>query len=341
VSDVLLEVEGLSVAFGREDTIVSAVRNASLTLHRGEVLGVAGESGSGKSTLAFALTQLLKGDGRVTAGTAHWHGDTAGPVDLLTADPAALRRIRWAGISIVFQSAMNALNPVLTVGRQLDVVLRAHRPDWNKAKRAERSKELLQMVGIPPERVKAFPHELSGGMRQRTMIAIALALNPQLVILDEPTTALDVVMQRQVLSEIDRLRREFGFAVIFITHDLSLLIEAADNILVMYAGGIVETASAADLYHHPMHPYSQGLLRSFPKVQGDRVELTGIPGNPPDAREVPAGCPFHPRCYAAMDRCRSEPPRLVQRRDETGAERRVACLLYEELQLEGAASHDG
>jgi oligopeptide/dipeptide ABC transporter ATP-binding protein len=329
--EALLAVEGLDVSYGPYGAEVHAVRGATFTLHKGEVLGVAGESGSGKSTLAFAITRLLRGSGRVTGGRIIWSGQGNKDVDLVTADEEVLRRIRWAGISIVFQSAMNALNPILPIGKQLDDVIRAHDLSSSRRERLERSRELLAMVGIPPERISAFPHELSGGMRQRAMIAVALALSPELVILDEPTTALDVVMQRQVLGEINRLRKELGFAIIFITHDLSLLIEVADQILVMYAGEVVERARSMDLYKTPLHPYSTGLLRSFPKLQGERVDLTGIPGSPPDPRQLPTGCPFHPRCPRAMAECVETHPALVRRlAAEVPQGREVACLLYDE-----------
>lgn len=335
---VLLEARGLEVAFGGEETEVVAVRGTDLVVRRGQIVGLAGESGSGKSTVALAVTRLLRG-GRVMAGSALWYGNPAEPIDLITADDQSLRGVRWAGISMVFQSAMNVLNPVITVGSQIDDVLSAHQPQSSKAERQARARELLQMVGIPSDRVRAFPHELSGGMRQRVMIALALALQPQLVILDEPTTALDVVMQRQILSQVQRLQAEQGFAVVFITHDLSLLIEAADDIMVMYAGRVVEEAGADDLYRRPWHPYSQGLLRSFPRVQGKRQELAGIGGSPPTPTDLPSGCPFHPRCPRAMDRCKEKEPALVLRSDAQGAKRKVACILYQEAEAPVGAGH--
>lgn len=326
---VLLEVRDLEVSYGHGEDTLRAVRGASFTLRRGEVVGVAGESGCGKSTLAFAIARLLRGNGHVSNGEILWFGRSRDPIDLAAADEESLRRVRWTGVSIVMQSAMNAMNPVLSLRSQISDVIKAHEPAVRRRDRDRRVGELLEMVGIPASRAGAFPHELSGGMRQRAVIALALALSPQLVILDEPTTALDVVMQRQVLNELKRLQAELGFAILFITHDLSLLVEIADRILVMYAGAVVERADALELYRAPFHPYSRGLLTSFPKVTGARTELTGIPGTPPDLRGLPDGCPFHPRCASAMDECKRETPSLVPRLDSAvPASRDVACLLY-------------
>jgi peptide/nickel transport system ATP-binding protein len=221
------------------------------------------------------------------------------------------------------QSAMNALNPVLSIGSQLTDVLRAHVPDMSKAGRRARAAELLTMVGITADRLGSYPHELSGGMRQRVMIAMALALEPEIVIMDEPTTALDVVTQREILQELTELRERLGFAVLFITHDLSLLIEIADSIAVMYAGRLVERAAAAALFRAPRHPYSLGLLSSFPSLHGPRRQMAGIPGSPPDLRQLPAGCAFSPRCSYVMDRCRTDLPPLLQLTEGSG--RQAAC----------------
>jgi peptide/nickel transport system ATP-binding protein len=307
----LLEVNGLCVDYGVGPDAVHAVIGADLVLHRGEVLGLAGESGSGKSTLAYAVTRLLRAPGMITGGTVSYHPEPGRAVDLLAADEAGLRVLRWSEISVVMQSAMNALNPVLSMGSQLTDVLRAHRPDMRKAERRARAAELLAMVGITADRLGSYPHELSGGMRQRVMIAMALALEPQIVIMDEPTTALDVVTQREIIEELMALRERLGFAVLFITHDLSLLVEIADSIAVMYAGRLVERAGATALLNSPRHPYSLGLLSSFPSLHGPKQRLTGIPGSPPDLRQLPAGCVFHPRCPYAMDRCLTEAPPLL------------------------------
>jgi len=263
------------------------------------------------------------------------------PLDLLQLSQAQLRDIRWNDLAIVFQSAMNALNPVLTVGAQIMDVLRRHRPDMGSDARKRRAIELLQLVGIAPDRLRSYPHELSGGMRQRAIIAIALALSPEILIMDEPTTALDVVVQREILNEIIRLREKLDFSVIFITHDLSLLLELADNVAIMYAGRIVEKASRRDLYLHPRHPYSYGLLNSFPALHGPRRKMSGIPGSPPDLRAVPPGCAFHPRCPFAFDACRTVLPALQPVADQSAVDgdqsaptvarsgQLVACHLYD------------
>jgi peptide/nickel transport system ATP-binding protein len=226
-----------------------------------------------------------------------------------------LRQFRWTKVAMVFQSAMNALNPVTSIGKQFSDIFAAHRPDMSSASRARRARELLEMVGIDPQRAHGFPHELSGGMRQRVGIAMALALEPELVIMDEPTTALDVVVQREILDEIERLRDELEFSAVFITHDLSLLLEFSDRLAVMYAGQIVEYAPTARIGGPtggtPAHPYTQGLLGSFPDMRGERRELHGIPGSPPDLRLDAAGCPFAPRCRFAFEPCHTTPPPLL------------------------------
>ncbi len=323
----LLEVAGLCADYGAGPDAVHAVIDADLVLHHREVLGLAGESGSGKSTLAYAITRLLRAPGMITGGSVVYHPSPGSTVDLLAADEGALRALRWSQISVVLQSAMNALNPVLSIRSQLTDVLQAHRPGLSSAERRARTAELLAMVGINADRLGSYPHQLSGGMRQRVMIAMALALEPQVVIMDEPTTALDVVTQREILEELMALRERLGFAVLFITHDLSLLIEIADSIAVMYAGRVVERADAAALFRAPRHPYSLGLLRSFPALRGPRRPMTGIPGSPPDLRRRPAGCVFHPRCPYVMDRCRTDVPPLLHL--NSGRGRVAACWLQD------------
>ena len=310
--DPLIEVTGLCVDYGLGEGAVHAVLDADLTLRRGEVLGLAGESGSGKSTLAYAITRLLRSPGVITGGQVLFHQHELPTVSLLAAGEQELRGLRWNQIAVVLQSAMNALNPVLRIEAQLTDVLLAHRPDMSKSARHARAAELLELVDIPADRLGSYPHELSGGMRQRVMIAIALALDPQVVIMDEPTTALDVVTQREILEELMRLRDSLGFAVLFITHDLSLLVEIADSIAVMYAGRLVEQAGAREIFRAPRHPYSLGLLNSFPALHGPRRFMEGIPGSPPDLRHPPAGCPFHPRCGYVFDKCRTENPPLLR-----------------------------
>jgi oligopeptide/dipeptide ABC transporter ATP-binding protein len=321
--DVVLEARDLRVDYGTGDGALRAVDGVSVTLRRGEVLGIAGESGSGKSTLAYAMNRLLQPPGVITSGEVTYYPRSGAPVDVLALSPEDLRRYRWDQVAMVFQSAMNALNPVLPLRVQITDTITAHRAGVDRAERAERTGRLLRLVGIPPDRSRAYPHELSGGMRQRAMIAIALALEPEIIIMDEPTTALDVVMQRQILAELMGLRERFGFSVVFITHDLSLLLELADTISVMYAGKIVETTAAATLHARPRHPYSRGLLTSAPNLHGPKRNLTGIPGTPPDLRQLPPGCPFHPRCQHAQALCRERAPVLGGTRADpvsTGAE---------------------
>jgi peptide/nickel transport system ATP-binding protein len=285
-TDTLLELRGLQVDYGR----ARAVAGVDLEIRQGEIVGLAGESGCGKTTIAGAVLRILRPPGRVTGGSILFRGE-----DILGLSDAELRRFRWRNVSIVFQGAMNSLNPLMRVGDQFVDTLRAHER-IDKKRALVRAGELLDLVGIDPRRLRAYPHELSGGMRQRVIIAIALSLTPELIVMDEPTTALDVVVQREILQQVDALKREFGFAVLFITHDVSLLLEFADRVSIMYAGEIVETTSAARLATRPLHPYTQGLLASFPPLTGPLTKLTGIPGAPPDLRDPPAGCRFHPRC---------------------------------------------
>jgi len=333
----VLELKNLRVEYRGGATPVRAVNDVSLTLHRGEILGIAGESGSGKSTLARAVTRLLRPPAEIVSGEMTYTARDGRRIDISRLSDRELRQFRWEEISIVFQSAMNALNPVLTLGTQIDDVLRAHRPDMRRVERAARVRELLEMVGISPDRAGAYPHELSGGMRQRAMIAMGLALDPEIVVMDEPTTALDVVIQRQVIETIAGLKDTLGFSVIFITHDLSLLIELCDTIAIMYAGRIVELAAADQLYQRPLHPYSQGLLGSFPTLTGPRRTLSGVPGYPPDMRRLPAGCSFQPRCPRAFAACADQSPPLIRLETPDPASpdpASVACLLFD------AAHHD-
>lgn len=340
----LLDVKNLSVDYLAANGTVHAVSDVSFTLNRGEILGLAGESGCGKSTLAYAVARLLRPPAIIAGGsviyypqplsseTTHKRGrknlHAGGPLDVLKLSSSQLLNFRWNELSIVFQSAMNALNPVMSIGTQIMDVFKRHRPEMGPNSRRQRAAELLQLVGISPDRLSSYPHELSGGMRQRAVIAIALALRPEVIIMDEPTTALDVVVQREILELISGLCKEFHTALIFITHDLSLLIELADNIAIMYAGKMIEKASSQDIYQHPRHPYSYGLLNSFPTLRGPRHKMAGIPGSPPDLRSVPPGCAFHPRCPLAFGACSSVIPLLRPVPGEE-SDQIAACHLYD------------
>jgi peptide/nickel transport system ATP-binding protein len=325
--DVLVRLEQLVVEYASRDRVVRAVDGVDLDVHRGEIVGLAGESGCGKSTVANALMQILRPPARIAGGRILFQGE-----DLTQRKPEQLRRFRWQHVSMVFQSAMNALNPVMRVGDQFVDAMQAHER-ISKRDALVRAGELLELVGIDRRRLRAYPHELSGGMRQRVIIGIALALQPELVIMDEPTTALDVVVQREILQQVQDLQRELGFAVLFITHDLSLLLEIAHRIAIMYAGEIVESAPADVLHKSARHPYTKGLMSSFPPLTGPLERMTGIPGAPPDLSAPPSGCRFHTRC----PHCRSENERLYLRQTNERPVLKpvepghiVACHLVEE-----------
>jgi peptide/nickel transport system ATP-binding protein len=315
----LLEVDHLTVDYPTTGSAVRAVDDVSFSIQPGEIIGLAGESGCGKSTTAHAILGILKPPATISGGRVLFEGK-----DLLGMSPAELRTFRWRHISLVFQSAMNALNPVMSIGDQFVDMIQAH-DHVSKREALDHAADMLQMVGIERSRIKSFPHELSGGMRQRVVIAMAMALRPELIIMDEPTTALDVVVQREILQEIQDLQDYLGFAVLFITHDLSLLVEFSHRIGIMYAGKLVEFAPAAQLFAAPQHPYTVGLMNSFPALTGPRTIIAGIPGSPPDLSDPPSGCRFHPRCPRAMSRCSAIEPRLRF----TAPDRLVACHLYE------------
>jgi peptide/nickel transport system ATP-binding protein len=327
-SGALLELEDLVVEYVVGKRRVRAVDGVSLTVAPGEIVGLAGESGCGKSTLAQAVMRILRPPGQVTSGRILFKGE-----DIVPLRGDELRRFRWRNVSLVFQSAMNSLNPVMRVGDQFVDMFQAHER-VRKAEALARAGQLLELVGIEPRRLRAYPHELSGGMRQRVIIAMALALNPDLLLLDEPTTALDVVVQREILEQIEALKREFDFAVLFITHDLSLLVEFADRIAIMYAGEIVEEAPSGRLFSDPRHPYTVGLMQSFPPLVGPIERLAGIPGSPPDLANPPSGCRFHPRCphCTGMDAAlfaRQTSERPLPRKVAPG--HFVSCHLVEEV----------
>lgn len=265
----VLSIRDLSVVYD-VDPPVTAVKNVSLELQRGEILGLAGESGCGKTTLAYGVQRLLKAPAVITGGSVVFHDESGVDIDVNVLDVETMRRFRWEKISMVFQGAMNALNPVATVGSQLEDVYEIHRPSMGRKERRSSAAELLEIVKVGEQRARSYPHELSGGMRQRVMIAMALALRPQLMVLDEPTTALDVLVQREILRQISQLREEFGFSVIFITHDLPLLLEISDRIAIMREGEIVELESARRIWTDPRDAYTKTLLESFPRLTGEK-----------------------------------------------------------------------
>lgn len=272
MSEALLTVRDFSIVY-EVDPPVEAVKNVTLELQRGEILGLAGESGCGKTTLAYGVQRLLRAPAVITGGSVTFHDASGADIDVNSLGAEQMRRFRWDKVSMVFQGAMNALNPVTTIGAQLDDVFQVHRPDLTRQERRSACEELLEIVAVGRDRIRSYPHELSGGMRQRVMIAMALALRPQLMVMDEPTTALDVLVQREILRKISQLRQEFGFSVIFITHDLPLLLEISDRIAVMREGEIVELAAARELWEHPQHEYTKTLLASFPRLTGQKGVL--------------------------------------------------------------------
>jgi peptide/nickel transport system ATP-binding protein len=319
VAEPLLEVSDLSVAYLTGAADVHAVDRVSFTVAAREFVGIVGESGCGKSTLLFAVAQLLSPPGEVIGGKVVFHGR-----DMVGLSGGELRHMRWRDYSIVMQSAMNALNPMKSIAAQFKDSLEAH-GTLSREEIGQRSTEVMNLVGIDPVHLGSYPHQLSGGMRQRAMIAMALLFTPQLVIMDEPTSALDVVAQQSLMTKIRELQRELGFAVIFVTHDMSVVSRYSDRVIVMYAGQIAEAARTEAIFERALHPYSQGLMNAFPSVRGPRRELAGIPGAPPDLARPPSGCRFHPRCPEVMPACSRREPDLYQLGDA-----QVRCLLYEE-----------
>ncbi|RLE54038.1 MAG: ABC transporter ATP-binding protein [Candidatus Methanomethylicota archaeon] len=302
----LLKVDGLKTYYFTLRGPVKAVDNVSFEVESGEALGLAGESGCGKTTAALSIIRLVPPPGKIVDGKLLFNG-----VNLLELSKDDMRKIRWKEIAIIFQGAMNALNPVMRVGDQIAEAILVHEPDIDKKEAFERAGKLLQLVGIDPSRAKDYPHEFSGGMRQRAMIAMALACNPKLLIADEPATALDVIVQAQVLDLLKDLREKLGLSMILITHDLSIIAETCDRVAIMYAGKIVEYADVRTIFKHPLHPYTKGLIDAFPNIKGPRKPITSIPGSPPNLLNPPPGCRFHPRCKYAKDICKKEEPPLL------------------------------
>jgi len=306
----LLEVENLTVSFQTGDGVVRAVRGVSFSVEPGQTLGIVGESGSGKTVLTQTLLGLTPG--AVITGKALFEG-----TDLLQLSQGQMREVRGARISVIFQDPLTSLHPLYRVGWQISEMIRAHDKNVTKKQAAERAVELLGRVGIPhpAQRVNDYPHQFSGGMRQRAMIAMALSLSPQLIIADEPTTALDATVQAQILDLLLKLQRESDTALIMITHDLGVVADIADNVMVMYAGRAAEKGSKRDIFYHQHHPYTKGLLESIPNSSAAGDRLRPIPGMPPSLINLPSGCKFHPRCTYVMDRCLTEEPELHQIRD--------------------------
>ncbi|MFI6844661.1 ABC transporter ATP-binding protein [Kitasatospora sp. NBC_00085] len=330
VGTPLLEVRDLHVEFHTRDGVAKAVNGVNYSVAAGETLAVLGESGSGKSVTAQTIMGILDmPPGKISQGQILFRGQ-----DMLAMKEEERRLIRGQKIAMIFQDALSSLNPVMTVGAQLGEMFRVHRGASKKEAR-EKAIELMERVRIPAarQRVGDYPHQFSGGMRQRIMIAMALSMEPDLIIADEPTTALDVTVQAQVMDLLAELQDEYNMGLILITHDLGVVADVADKIAVMYAGRIVETAPVRDLYANPAHPYTKGLLRSIPRLDQKGQELYAIKGLPPNLLKVPAGCAFNPRCDVATDLCRTEIPKLHQVTDKDGKEltgRRSACHLWKE-----------
>lgn len=323
----LLEVKNLKVEFRTDKGTVNAVNGVSYTLAEGETLGVVGESGCGKSVHALSLMRLIpEPPGRITEGEVLFDGQ-----NLLTFGPQRMQQIRGKDIAMIFQDPMTSLNPVLTIGYQITEALKLHQ-DLSDSEANERAAEMLTLVGIPEarQRLNNYPHEFSGGMRQRAMIAMALSCNPKLLIADEPTTALDVTIQAQIIELVKRLQKQFGMAIMWITHDLGVAAGLVDRINVMYSGYIVERGTVRDIFKQPLHPYTHGLLKSLPNLDEDNdEELISIPGLPPDLSALPQGCPFAARCRYVVDHCLTEMPPL----EETGrGEHKVACWRWQEIE---------
>jgi peptide/nickel transport system ATP-binding protein len=317
----LMTVDGLTVEYWTKKGKIRAVENLSFSLEKSETLGVVGESGSGKSTLGLSLIDLVPFPGRITKGKIILKGK-----EVLKLKKDDLRNLRGKEVCYVFQDPMTSLNPVKKIGDHFIELIRTHEPEVTQQQALKRARKMLRDVGIQPERVSDYPHQLSGGMRQRVMIALAITLNPAIVVADEPTTALDVIVQAKILDLLNALRDAYGMALILITHDLSIVLQRSDRIIVMYAGQMVEYAPSMEIYSNPKHPYTQGLLKSIPNIELADQKLEAIAGSPPDLLSPPKGCRFWPRCSYAFDKCRREAPPLF----ETGAEHLARCFLYEE-----------
>jgi peptide/nickel transport system ATP-binding protein len=316
----LLEVKNLSVCYlTEEDVALNAVEDLSFTLEAGQSLGLVGESGCGKTTVMLAMMRLLPEVGRIVAGQVQFD-----QVDLMQLSEAEMCHVRWVDIAMVFQGAMNSLNPVRTVESQIMEALLYHHTVKTRRQARQRTADLLELVGIAPERGRQYPHQYSGGMRQRAIIAMALSCNPKILIADEPTTALDVMIQAQIIELLKDLQRELNLTLILVTHDLGVVAEICDDVLVMYAGKVAEYGTSDTIYNAAKHPYTRRLLKAFPDIDNLDAELVSIPGAPPRLDAIPLGCRFSPRCHLCKERCMREPPRLVESHDK----HYVSCHLY-------------
>jgi len=316
---VTLDVQGLTTYYFTLSGPVKAVENVNFQIDRGEAIGLAGESGCGKTTVALSVLRILPLGGKIIGGKILFKGRDIVPLP----EEEMRKTIRWKGIAIVFQGAMNALNPVYKVGDQIIEAIVTHEPNTTKNEAAERTAKLLELVNIDPSRADNYPHEFSGGMRQRALIAMSLACNPELLITDEPATALDVIVAAHVLKLLNELKKKFNLAMILITHDLSIIAETCEKTAIMYAGRIAEYGSVVDIFKEPIHPYTQGLLSVFPGIKSPKARLMSIPGLPPDLLEPPHGCRFNPRCKYAMDICHKVEPKLT----DLGHNHYVSCHL--------------
>jgi peptide/nickel transport system ATP-binding protein len=319
----LLNVENLKVYYFTRRGPVKAVDGVNLEIKRGQAIGLAGESGCGKTTVALSIMKILPTNGKIVDGKILFNG-----VDIAKLPEKQMKQFRWKKIALVFQGAMNALDPLYSLGDQIVEAILAHEPKLSKKEASHRAEELLELVGMERKRIKSYPHELSGGMRQRGLIAMALACNPELLIADEPGTALDVIVQAQVLGVMEELRKKLNLSVMLITHDLSIIADTCDKAAIMYAGKMVEYTDVVDLFEEPLHPYTKGLIHAFPNIKSARTRISSIPGSPPNLLDPPNGCRFHPRCIYAKSVCREQEPPL---REVKGKDHFVACHLYENL----------
>jgi len=315
----VLEVHNLRTYFETLRGYVKAVDGITFSLEKGEALGLAGESGCGKTTTAISILKILPFNGKIVDGKILFEN-----MDLVELDENTMReKIRWKGISLIFQGAMNALNPVQKVGDQIVEAIKTHEHDVEKSEALDRARKLLELVGIDPSRINNYPHEFSGGMRQRSMIAMAIACNPKVLIADEPGTALDVIVAAQVLKLLKELNKKLNLGMILITHDLSIIADTCEKTAIMYAGKIVEYSNVVTIFKEPLHPYTQGLIKAFPNIDAPKTRMSSIDGSPPDLLNPPTACRFHPRCKYAMNICREKEPEYI----DIGKSHYIACHL--------------